>query len=60
MTSYNDSTIVKALQEMRIVCRWEALELENRKMELARETGQSYKPIQLDNGETRKQQLARS
>lgn len=40
---------VEALQEMRIAYRWEALELENREMELAKETGHSYKPIQLDN-----------
>jgi transposase len=51
---------VEALQEMRIAYRWEALELENREMELAKETGHSYKPIQLDNGDTHKQLLARS
>ena len=51
---------VEALQEMRVAYRWEALDLENREMELARETGQSYKPIQLGNGDTHKQLLARS
>ncbi len=51
---------VEALQEMRIAYRWEALELENREMELARETGQGYRPVQLDNGDTHKQLLARS
>ena len=51
---------VEALQEMRIAYRWEALDLENREMELAKETGNGYKPIQLENGDTHKQLLARS
>ena len=51
---------VEALQDMRIAYRWEALDMENREMELAKETGQSYKPIQLNNGDTYKQLLARS
>ncbi len=51
---------VEALQEMRIAYRWEALDLENKEMELAKETGNGYKPVQLENGDTHKQLLARS
>lgn len=51
---------VEALQEMRITYRWEALELENKEMELAKEINSTYKPILLENGDTHKQLLARS
>ncbi len=51
---------VEALQEMRIAYCWEALDLENREMELAKETGNGYKPVQLENGDTHKQLLTRS
>ena len=50
----------EAVQEMRISYRWEALEQENKEMELAKETGQSFVAERLENGDTRKQLLARS
>lgn len=49
-----------ALQEMRIKYRWEAIDQENKEIELAKETGQKYIPQVLDNGDTLKQLLARS
>lgn len=50
----------EALQEIRIRHRWEAIEQENREIELARETKQTYIPNRLENGDTHKQLLARS
>ncbi|MEQ9576282.1 MAG: transposase [Marinoscillum sp.] len=49
-----------AVQEMRIAYRWEAIEQENKEMELARELGKSFVPYRLENGDTEKQLLARS
>jgi transposase len=49
-----------AVQEMRIKLRWEALEQENREIELSKETQQKYIPDILENGDTVKQLLARS
>lgn len=49
-----------ALQEMRIHYRWEAIDQENKEIELAKETGQKYIPEVLENGDTLKQLLARS
>lgn len=49
-----------AVQEMRIAYRWEAIEQENKEMELARELGRSFVPNRLENGDTEKQLLARS
>ncbi|HAH23508.1 MAG TPA: DDE transposase [Prolixibacteraceae bacterium] len=49
-----------ALQEMRIRYRWEAIDQENKEIDLARETGQKYIPEVLENGDTLKQLLARS
>jgi len=49
-----------ALQEIRIKYRWEAIEQENNEMALAKETGKTFKPHILDNGDTPKQLLARS
>lgn len=51
---------IEALQDMRIAYRWQALEGENKEMELAKETGKSYKPEVLENGDTHKQLLVRS
>jgi len=49
-----------ALQEIRIQYRWEAIEQENNEIALAKETGKTFKPNILDNGDTPKQLLARS
>lgn len=49
-----------AVQEMRIAYRWEAIELENKEIELAKSTKQKYIPDMLENGDTLKQLLARS
>lgn len=49
-----------ALQEMRIHYRWEAIDQENKEIELGKETGQKYIPQILENGDTLKQLLARS
>ncbi len=49
-----------ALQQIRVQHRWEAIEQENKEMELAKEVGKSYKAHILDNGDTPKQLLARS
>ena len=49
-----------ALQEMRIHYRWEAIDQENKEIELGKETRQKYIPQILENGDTLKQLLARS
>ena len=49
-----------AVQEMRIAYRWEAIEQENKEIELAKSTKQKYIPHVLENGDTLKQLLARS
>ena len=49
-----------AVQEMRIAYRWEAIELENKEIELAKRTKKKYIPDVLENGDTLKQLLARS
>lgn len=49
-----------AVQEMRIAYRWEAIDQENKEMELSRELGRPYIPDRLENGDTLKQLLARS
>ena len=45
---------------MRIAYRWEAIEQENKEIELAKSTKQKYIPHVLENGDTLKQLLARS
>ncbi len=50
----------EALQDMRIAYRWQAIEQENREMQLAKELKQEYIPLLLDNGDTHKQLLVRS
>jgi Transposase and inactivated derivatives len=50
----------EALQDMRIAFRWQALEMENKEMELAKRTGKEYIPLLLENGDTHKQLLVRS
>jgi len=49
-----------AVQQMRIELRWEAMEQENKEMELSREAGKPFVAARLENGDTRKQLLARS
>jgi transposase len=50
----------EALQELRIKHRWEALDQENKEIELSKELGKDYIPELLENGDTHKQLLARS
>lgn len=49
-----------AVQEMRIKYRWEAIEQENKEIELAKELRKKHIPDVLENGDTLKQLLARS
>jgi len=49
----------EAVQEIRIKHRWEAIELENNELELAKEVKRKYIPCVLENGDTLKQLLAR-
>lgn len=49
-----------AVQEMRIAHRWEAIEQENKEMELAKSEGRKHTASVLENGDTLKQLLARS
>ncbi len=50
----------EALQHIRIKLRWEELDKENKAILEAKKQGVKYKPIQLSNGDTPKQLLARS
>lgn len=52
--------ISEALQEVRIVFRWEAIKEENKKIRQARDEGKTYRPMVYANGDTKKQLLARS
>ena len=52
--------VSEALQDIRIDLRWQAIDQENKEMELAKETQADYLPEVLENGESRKQILARS
>ncbi|MDP4275921.1 MAG: transposase [Bacteroidota bacterium] len=49
-----------ALQEMRIAHRWEAINEESNALDNARWNKQEYVPFRFDNGDTKKQLLARS
>ena len=49
-----------AVQEMRIAFRWDAIDQENKEIELAKTTKKKYIPDVLENGDTLKQLLARS
>ncbi|MCV9388714.1 transposase [Reichenbachiella sp. ABR2-5] len=49
-----------AVQEMRIAYRWEAIDQENKEIELSREAGKPHVAHRLENGDTEKQLLARS
>ena len=50
----------EAVQEIRIKYRWEAMDKENKEIELAREFKKKYIPEVLGNGDTLRQLLARS
>lgn len=50
----------EAVQEERIRIRWEILEQENKIIEQAKNQNKTYKPELLDNGDTKRQLLARS
>jgi transposase len=50
----------EALQEIRIRCRWEAIEAENIALDESKTNKKAYLPEILNNGETLKQMLARS
>lgn len=52
--------IQEALQEMRIIHRWAAIEQENRRVAQAQSKGKVHYPEILPNGDTEKQLLARS
>ena len=51
---------LEALQDIRIKHRWEAIDLENELIKQAREKNKSFVPEEFNNGDTRKQLLARS
>lgn len=52
--------VYDAVQQLRIEYRWQAIEQENKEMELSKELGKPYVPNILENGDTLKQMLARS
>jgi transposase len=49
----------EALQHIRVKYRWEELDIENNAIEEAKKQGKKYKSIELSNGDTPKQLLAR-
>ncbi len=49
-----------ALDDMRIAYRWTARDKENEEIKRAKERGEVYKPFRYNNGDTRKQLLARA
>ncbi len=52
--------VSEALQEMRIKTRWKAIEEENREIDKAKKEKKKYMPYVYENGDTKKQLLARS
>ena len=50
----------EALEEIRIKHRWEAIEAENERIKLEKSQKRQYVPKTYENGETRRQLLARS
>ena len=50
----------EAISDMRIDCRWETIELENKEIAFAKELGKKNNPLTFNNGDTRRQLLARS
>ena len=51
---------LEALQDIRVKHRWDAIDLENEQIKLARENNRVFIPKEFSNGDTRKQLLARS
>jgi transposase len=49
-----------ALQDLRISYRWQAFDEENENIVKAKQSGEDYTPEQFENGDTKKQLLARS
>ena len=50
----------EAISDLRIDYRWQAIDLENKEIELAKQEGRKHIPHTFKNGDTRKQLLARS
>lgn len=50
----------EAINDVRVKYRWEAIDLENDEIKLAKEVGKKFIPHTFDNGDTRRQLLARS
>ena len=50
----------EAISDLRVDHRWEAIDLENKEMQLAKENNQKFVPSTFRNGDTRRQLLARS
>ncbi len=50
----------EAISDLRVSYRWQAVDLENSEIELSKELKRKYIPTTFDNGDTRKQLLARS
>jgi transposase len=51
---------LEALRDMRIKHRWEAIDMENEQIKQAKSNAKEFNPQTFDNGDTRKQLLARS
>jgi len=54
------SLALDAVQDVRIKYRWEAIKEENKAIKKAKDKGEEYESEQYDNGDTKKQLLARS
>jgi transposase len=52
--------VMEALQHIRVKYRWEAIDEENDAIREAKQKGQAYNPLLLENGDTLKELLARS
>jgi transposase len=52
--------VIDALQHLRVKYRWEAIDEENSAIKTAKEKGEKYRPILLENGDTLKELLART
>lgn len=51
---------LEAVQEIRVKRRWEAIDADNKAKAVAKRNGEDYVPYTFDNGDTRKELLARS
>jgi transposase len=52
--------VMEALQHIRVKYRWDAIDEENDAIKEAKQKGQKYNPLLLENGDTLKELLARS